>query len=181
MFTQCKYEQLLRELDRIQTIAPSHYLVYEMRAWTLYLMGGGDKVDETILNNLGKAIGLAPSKAAQSYHLRGVIHQRQKNLDSAIQDYSKTIELLPNEPRMYNSYLGRGGVFATKSNYVAAIKDAKRAAELQPDQYRPYLLMVMSYRELGDREEAIKWLAVAERLAPTNPVVMELKEELGVE
>lgn len=182
MFKQSEYEPLLKELDRIQAIAPSHYLVYETRAWTLDAMeGGGENMDETILSNLNKAIGLDPSKAGQSYHLRGVVHQRQRNLDSAIQDYSKAIDLLPEEPRMYNTYLGRSGAFAAMSNYVAAIRDAKRAAKLQPDQYRPYLLMVMSYRDLGDREEAVQWLAVAERLAPTNPVVTELKEELGVE
>lgn len=109
MFTRSQYAQVLEVLDRIQLVAPSNYLIYETRAWTLYVMKGGDQSDEMILSNLNTAIGLDPFKAAQSYHLRGVIHQGQRSLDSAIQDYSKAIELLPNEPRMYNSYMGRGG------------------------------------------------------------------------
>lgn len=179
-YSRGHYSYVLRELDRIQPIAPSNYLVYEMRAWALHQMSEHGNDTTMILSNLNIAIELAPLTASHSYYLRGVISDRHGSSDMAIKDYSTVISISPTNPDTFYSYVERAILYGKQSNYVSAINDAKRAAKLYPKKYLPYLVMAKAYHDMGELGEAAKCLTNAERMAPSNQLVIQMKQELGI-
>ena len=50
---------------------------------------------------------------------------------SAIEDYSKAIDLAPENARFYN---GRGNAYGSAGNFHAAIEDFNKAIELNPEE-----------------------------------------------
>jgi tetratricopeptide (TPR) repeat protein len=61
---------------------------------------------------------------------RGVVHYFEKNLTTAIADFSHTLEFDPNDAHAYNN---RGTTYDTLKNYAAALADYTRAIELDPN------------------------------------------------
>ena len=179
-YSRGHYSHVLRELDRIQPIAPSNYVIYEMRAWALHQMSEKRNDTTMILSNLNIAIELAPLTASQSYYLRGIISDRLGSSDLAIKDYSTVISISPTNPDTFYSYVERAILYGKQSNYVSAINDAQRAAKLYPNKYTPYLIMAKAYHDMGELGEAAKCLTNAERMAPSNQLVIQMKQELGI-
>jgi tetratricopeptide (TPR) repeat protein len=99
-----------------------------------------------------------PSDAI-AYHTRGKAHQLKGDLDRAIADYDKAIQLKPNYASAYET---RGLVYATKGDYIHALADVTRASELS--------------RETPFRRKAItkphrKVRPIASAPAPANQMV----------
>ena len=67
------------------------------------------------------------AKDAMAYHNRGVAYQFKGDLDRAIADYNKAIELRPNYARAYES---RGSAYASKGVFSNAVADVTKASEL---------------------------------------------------
>jgi tetratricopeptide (TPR) repeat protein len=67
------------------------------------------------------------AKDVIAYYKRGVAYQFKGDLDRAIADYNKTIELRPNHARAYES---RGSAYASKGVYTNAVADVTKASEL---------------------------------------------------
>jgi len=67
------------------------------------------------------------AKDAMAYHNRGVAYQFKGDLDRAIADYNKAIELRPNYARAYES---RGSAYASKGVFTNAVADVTKASEL---------------------------------------------------
>jgi tetratricopeptide (TPR) repeat protein len=67
------------------------------------------------------------AKDAIAYYKRGLAYQFKGELDRAITDYNKAIELRPRYVRAYES---RGSAYASKGIYTNAVADVTRAAEL---------------------------------------------------
>ena len=81
--------------------------------------------------------------------------------ERAIQDFSRTLELQPDDPK---AYIGRGLVYTALGQYERAIQDLSRALELQPDLPEAYIIRGLVYAALGqyeraiqDFEQALKW------------------------
>jgi tetratricopeptide (TPR) repeat protein len=96
---------------------------------------------------------------------RGMARHELKELDLAIADFDRAIEILP-----------RGGIYALRGlakgaahNFVGAVADLKRAIKLDPDpQYLEYLLaaaagVVRTQPDLSAREQAMQGLAKVNR------------------
>ena len=66
-------------------------------------------------------------KDAVAYHNRGDAYGLKGDIDSAISDYTKAIELNPNYAAAYNS---RGRAYTRKGDYVRAVDDVTKAGEL---------------------------------------------------
>lgn len=100
---------------------------------------------------------------AIAYYNRGVTHQRLDNLEQAIQDFSKTIEL---NPQNFESYLNRG---VTKYNLgfrQAALADYDDCLEIKPDFAAAYNNRGIVKSELGDSQGAIADYSKAIELDP---------------
>ena len=67
------------------------------------------------------------AKDAIAYYKRGVAYQFKGDLDRAIADYNKAIELRPSDARAYES---RGSAYASKGVYTNAVADVTKASEL---------------------------------------------------
>ena len=66
-------------------------------------------------------------KDATAYHNRAVAYGLAGDVDSAIADYTKTIEIAPNNAGAYES---RGRAYASKGDYASAAADEAKASEL---------------------------------------------------
>ncbi len=87
------------------------------------------------------------------------------DLDSAIGDYNRALELKPNEPY---AYLSRGIAFFNKKNYDLSAADFSKAIELNPKDTTAYLNRGNSYEKLGELEKAVGDYLKAVELDPAN-------------
>jgi tetratricopeptide (TPR) repeat protein len=67
------------------------------------------------------------AKDAMAHYKRGVAYQFKGDVDRAIADYNKAIELRPGYARAYES---RGSAYASKGVYTNAVADVTKASEL---------------------------------------------------
>ena len=66
-------------------------------------------------------------KDVVAYHNRGDAYGLKGDIDRAISDYTKAIELNPNYAPAYNS---RARAYTRKGDYVRAVDDVTKAGEL---------------------------------------------------
>jgi tetratricopeptide (TPR) repeat protein len=78
--------------------------------------------------SLTKAIEIAPTE--QFYLERGIFYYKSSNYQSAISDYTQSIELGRKESDVFYN---RGLVFKDQGEFAKALADFKRAAEIAPD------------------------------------------------
>jgi len=76
-----------------------------------------------------KTAQLKNSDLAWTYHKRGIAKRLLGDIDGAIEDYTKAIQLAP---KSAGSYFNRGNAKSLKGNLDAAIKDYTRAIALHP-------------------------------------------------
>jgi tetratricopeptide (TPR) repeat protein len=118
-----------------------------------------------------QAINLDP-KNAKYYLQRGNLYDikaitDKSNLDLAIADYTRAIELthlapessfgLPMPPNQFTSLLydDRGKDYGAKGNFDQAIADFNQAINVDPTYDFPYIDRGMAFREHGDLNQAI--------------------------
>jgi tetratricopeptide (TPR) repeat protein len=89
---------------------------------------------------------------AQYYLDQGKEHFKGGNLDQAITDYNKALELNPNLASAYNNL---GAIFVQKDQFDRAMTAYNKAIELDPKQAQFYNNRGGAYRELNHYDEAI--------------------------
>ena len=103
------------------------------------------------------------TSTAEYYYRCGILYNTGCDPESAIQSYSKAIEL---NPEYVNAYLGRGGCYDEKREYSKAIKDYSLMIEIKPECGTGYLNRGISYYEqekyLEAREDLEKYLNIEE-------------------
>src|SRR5438876_593887 len=77
----------------------------------------------------GSATPKKAPRAATAYYDRGILRQDQGELDQAIGDFTRTIEI---DPRYAEAYCNRGLTWARKGDLEKAIGDFGRAIEAKP-------------------------------------------------
>ena len=87
------------------------------------------------------------------YNNRGIDYGEKGEVDLAIKDFTKAIELKPDYAFAYNN---RGAVYRTKGEHDLAIKDCNKAIQLKSDYAEPYSNRGSAYRNKGDYDRAIK-------------------------
>jgi tetratricopeptide (TPR) repeat protein len=86
------------------------------------------------------------------YRTRADGYIAKGDLDSAIADYNKAIELRSGEPSVY---LNRGTAFLKKNNYDLSIVDFSKVIELNPKEPAAYLNRGNSYEKKGEIKKAL--------------------------
>jgi Flp pilus assembly protein TadD len=89
---------------------------------------------------------------ATIYYKRGVAFQSLGELDEAIDDYSRALELDPSNALAYNN---RGIVWHRKDELENAIADYDRAIELDPEDAVAYNNRGLAWEEAGELDKAI--------------------------
>ncbi len=84
----------------------------------------------------------------------GLIYDDKENYDIAIRDYTKIIEIDPNDAIAFNN---RGAVYDGKGDYDTAIRDYNKAIELNPKLAETMANMGIAYEEKGDKKSARLW------------------------
>ena len=87
------------------------------------------------------------------------------DIESQIDDYTKAIELEPNNGKAYNN---RGASYYNLGEYEKAIDDYSKAIELDPNYTNVYYNRGDSYYNLGEHEKAIDDYTKAIDLDPNN-------------
>ena len=101
--------------------------------------------------------GLARGQAdeptsARDYYERGLVRERDKEIEGALADYSEAVEL---DPQFLNAWFTRSSLYADQEEYTEAIADLSKVIELKPGDY-PALFNRGLYREyIRDYDEAI--------------------------
>jgi len=95
--------------------------------------------------------GQSPNQAEQYYRV-GIAKKAKGDLDGAIADYTKAIEL---NPRYAAAYVGRGLARKTKGDLDGAIADYDRAISLTPRLKEAYNNRGLAFQLKGQLEEAI--------------------------
>jgi tetratricopeptide (TPR) repeat protein len=87
----------------------------------------------------------------------------QNDLDRAIEDYNKAIQLNPN---LAEAYYNRGVAYDDKGQYNEAIKDFDEAIRINPNLVEAYCNRGVAYYAKGQYNEAIKDFDEAIRINP---------------
>ena len=109
----------------------------------------------------GDAIELKPD--AEAYYNRGIAKRAKGDLDGAIADYTKAIELKPDYAVAYSN---RGAAKQAKGDLDGAIADFTKAIELKPDYPHAYVNRGIAKRAKGDSDGAIADCTKAIELKP---------------
>lgn len=95
---------------------------------------------------------------------RGNFKMMLDQIDEAIEDYSRAIELSPNNTAAYNN---RGVAYQKKGKLDLAIKDYNKTIKLDPDDANAYCNRGNVYREKGEFNRAIDDTNTAINLNPS--------------
>ncbi len=98
-------------------------------------------------------LDVQPEHAADIYCGRGIAFASRGQLDKALLDYNKALELLPD---YFKAYINRALLFAQKKDFDAAISDFKRAIEISPSSGEGYFSLARIYEVTGKNSEAAK-------------------------
>lgn len=108
-----------------------------------------------------------------AYLNRGDLRQREGDIDGAISDYNKALELNPEYVWALNN---RGWVYySAKKNTAKALEDFNKAANARPEYYWTYMNRAAVYEYLGKWNEAEEDYNWASDLTPDSEIVYERK------
>jgi tetratricopeptide (TPR) repeat protein len=123
----------------------------------------GARYDQAILS-CDRAAGLKPD-LTDAYLVRGRSHVALYDLDHAVADFSKAVELQPRDPRIL---LERASVYLEQKNYAAAIADSTAALALDPRLAQAYKLRGAALRASGDAQKAVAEFSHAIEIEPNS-------------
>jgi len=106
------------------------------------------------------------------YNSRGWTKQEQGDYTGAMEDFTRAIELKPDNTYAYNN---RGWTKREQGDHTGAMEDFTRAIELKPDDAYGYNNRAGVKRELGDYKGAIEDYTQAIKLNPDDPNAYQLR------
>jgi tetratricopeptide (TPR) repeat protein len=134
------------------------------------------RYDEAI-ERFTEAIRLDPG-FDPAYCERAVVYSEIDNLDKAIADLTKSIQIAPNETgegrKPAWKYYMRGSAYYTKEEYTPAIADYTKAIQLSPESVSPYCGRGFAYAAAGDIGNARADLEKCLQIDPNDDMVIEL-------
>lgn len=114
---------------------------------------------------------------AIAYWSRGNTFYLKRQLDEAIADYNKAIQL---NPEFALAYYGRGSAYNEKGEFVRAIADADRVIEINPQDPEAYANRGSAYVAKGDKDQAIADYRKALQIDPSHQLATVALKVLGV-
>lgn len=112
-----------------------------------------------------------PENAAANT-LAGVVMTRADRLGAALAFFSRAAEIKPKRAEMWNNM---GTVFHEMRKPAKAREHFKRALELKPDDALYMCNVGVTYSDEAEHEEALRWVAKAEKVNPAVPMIQHAK------
>ena len=116
----------------------------------------------------------SPHKA-RPYNYRGVAYSNNGDLDCAVSDFTRSIEI---DPKLVESYNDRAGVYFKQGKLDLAIADYNKAIEIEPTLIVPYFNRGLLYINRGDFTQAIsdftKVVEIKPKFIPAYTMLAEL-------
>src|SRR5262249_38881356 len=97
------------------------------------------------------------------WHSRGMAHRRLGQLDKAIADYGKAIQLDSKDPKIWNN---RASAYFDLHQYEKSIADCSEALKLDSELPDPRCIRGQAYWKLGQWDKAIADYDKAVKLGP---------------
>jgi len=107
---------------------------------------------------------------------RGIAYQQKGLYDRAIEDFTKVIELKPDEADAYNH---RGYANAAKRLHDQAIQDFSQAIKLNPQHTTAYVYRGRVYELLGREGEAVRDFKHQYEMGSRSEWLVQRLRELG--
>jgi len=131
-------------------------------------------------NNLEKALKLYTHLILVSpnhyiYNHRGLVYFSLSQYENAMDDFTKAIEIEPNDTRVYTN---RGLTYRMLKNYERALEDFNRSLELNPLWPDTFYGRSLTYYDLGDIRSAIEDCDRAITLKPDFKQAVRFKQFL---
>jgi tetratricopeptide (TPR) repeat protein len=116
----------------------------------------------------------AASSQYVKYVLQGMVFMKEDKYDQAISEFTKAIELDPDNDKYAEVYVSRGICYVEVQEYDKAIDDFTKCIELDPNNANAYGGRGHCYTLKGEIDKAVADFAKATQLNPDL-----LKEKLG--
>jgi tetratricopeptide (TPR) repeat protein len=139
------YDEARVVYDRLVAREPNNDYYLRRRAGTLVQTGGYDLA----VRDYDRLIATKPN--ADLYYNRGCAHLAAGRIDSAIADFSKSIELNETWSLAWNN---RGSAYARQGDYVKAIANFDAAIKIDSNDRLAYRNRGLAYKRLGETVKA---------------------------
>ena len=107
----------------------------------------------------------AATRKADAYSNRGLAYGMKGDCERAIGDFSKAIQL---DPQEYNTYCNRGTAYVERKQLDEAIRDYSRAIRLNPKRADAYSIRGRTYWQNREYDKAVQDYTEAIRLDPAE-------------
>jgi len=154
-----------------------------------HLNGNGAKkfsyvMSDTLLSMAASSDTLAISSemSAKAYFERGSVNMKTEQLDQAIIDFDKTLEI---DPQHAGAFLQRGIVYSMKGEYEKSIRDYDQALALVPTHALVYYNKARTCEKADRKQEAIEayksfLMHASSEYAAYLPAIRQRIVDLGV-
>jgi tetratricopeptide (TPR) repeat protein len=104
---------------------------------------------------------------SQPIHLiRATAYGREGRLTKAAEEYRAALKFTPNDGSLYRAL---ANIWFAQGRYDRAVDDLQTAQKLTPNDPAVYALLARSYAYLQDKEQTLRNVEIAERLAQQGP------------
>ncbi|HAN20031.1 MAG: hypothetical protein A2X13_04900 [Bacteroidetes bacterium GWC2_33_15] len=137
---------------------------------------------EDAIDDLNRALDLNSQKNDKEfenmvYVNRGAAYQKLFENEKALQDYSKAIEMNPDNP---NVYMYRGVLYYQNNEFNEAILDFNKTLEIDEQNHFAYYNRGMAYLKLDDNDKSCRDFHKACELGNTNACKMVVSRCLNL-
>lgn len=105
---------------------------------------------------------------SEAIHLiRGTAYGQRHQLPKAAAEYRMALKFNPDDPQIH---LALAGVLYSERRYHDSIDELQVVEKLSPNDANTYALLARAYAQLGDRQQTLHNVQLAEQNAPSMPV-----------
>lgn len=167
-----QYAEAIKDYNRVVALNPKEAKGYYGRGIICFEKNQfGQAVDE-----LSKAIVAKPE--ASYYYLRGVAYYRQGKSDLTISDFTKVIELTPNDGYPYYQ---RGIVYSLRNEYPEAIEDFNAATKFNPRNGEIAFALAQCLERNQEQDKALEAYKIALEYLPQFKKTLVAKAQCRVD
>lgn len=147
---QQNFKLALKDLDKSLVINKEFKEAKLLRAFVLRMLGQYGKALKDI-EKVGDII-----EDSESWHQKGIIHLKNNDLDRALENYNKAIEL---DDCNVEALYSRAMLFAQKRDFKKAFNDLDKSMQCDNSHFKDYLLNGYAdvYRKMKEFNKAIEY------------------------
>lgn len=105
---------------------------------------------------------------AEKYKNKGNACMQRKDYETAIQQYTKALKLMPSGPHSHVYFSNRAAALVSIKKFDEAVKDSERALALKPDYGKAHARLGLAHFLLGNYRQATEAYTVALKYEPNN-------------